>query len=238
MNKNYGRAWPWIFLYLSIFLWMALLYPVATTVRHPGPSPLPGIILFASVPAIIGGFLIVSGIMRFKARRFGLLIGLLIWIFTGYLVGIILQNISDIEARGRDLLNIKNLGLALMMYAEDYDGYLPQGGNWVDATYPYDAKDWKIFQCPADKSLSRSSYAFNANLGGKKLEDIKNPNTIILAYETNNPGDNPVGIGKDFPPRERHKSLAQYGGVAVFADGHPKLIALKDLTGAQSAPHW
>jgi len=237
MNKNRGRAWPWIFLYLSIFLWMALLYPVASQIRNRGPESIPGIVLFALGPAIIGGYLIVTGIKLFKARWLGLLIGLLIWGFTGYLVGIILQNISDIEARRRDLPNIKNIGLALLMYAEDNQGYLPQAGNWVDATYPY-VKDWKIFHCPADKSHSRSSYAFNANLGGKKLEDIKNPNAVILAYETNHPGDNPVGIGQDFPPRERHPRYAPDIGVAVFANCGAKSISLNQLTGAKSAPHW
>ena len=102
MNKNRGRAWPWIFLYLSIFLWMALLYPVASQIRNRGPESIPGIVLFALGPAIIGGYLIVTGIKLFKARWLGLLIGLLIWIFTGYLVGIILQNIRFCDLHGSE----------------------------------------------------------------------------------------------------------------------------------------
>lgn len=55
------------------------------------------------------------------------------------------------------LSNMKQIGVAYMMYMQDYDGSLPltimSGGNasWLNACQPY-IKNRRVFKCPSDNS--------------------------------------------------------------------------------------
>lgn len=70
--------------------------------------------------------------------------------------------------------NLKQLGLGLLQYTQDYDEKLPQGQDtsgrgrgWAGATLPY-IKSAQIFVCPSDsKPLNANpqiSYAYNSGL--------------------------------------------------------------------------
>jgi prepilin-type processing-associated H-X9-DG protein len=67
--------------------------------------------------------------------------------------------------------NLKNIGLGLMQYTQDYDETMPfawygtntatdNGDNykWMDATYPY-TKNNRLFNCPSD--IERPPYVHN-----------------------------------------------------------------------------
>ena len=64
------------------------------------------------------------------------------------------------------------------MYADDHQDTLPPAASWCDAIQR-DVYKPTVFQCRADKSSARSSYAFNAQLGGRKIDEV-NPQTVMI----------------------------------------------------------
>jgi prepilin-type processing-associated H-X9-DG protein len=106
------------------------------------------------------------------------------------------------------LSNMKQICLAAMMLAQDYDEkFKIKPDAYKKGLMPY-TKNEAIFKCPADTG-SGSSYAFNSNLAGVSMAKIQAPAETVLIYEGKN--------GKlDF----RHDGKASVG----FADGHAKLI--------------
>ena len=70
----------------------------------------------------------------------------------------------------------------------------------------------KIFQCPASKSNTRCSYAFNAKLGGMDESKI-NPNTVMI-FESDN-GWNANGGSELMIRKPRHARVF----VVAYADG-------------------
>ena len=79
--------------------------------------------------------------------------------------------------------NLKGLGTAFLVYANDNNDELPTPENWCDLliskvdTYP------KSFICSAtDVIEGESSYALNENVAGMKLSEI--PEDVVLLFET------------------------------------------------------
>ena len=92
--------------------------------------------------------------------------------------------------------NLKQIGLGLLMYAQDYDEKILLSGNWDGAPYwqltiyPY-TNNWQIFECPSDGRGTVGSapdyyhgqklyygYAQPTHRGGK-LADIKKVSSTI-----------------------------------------------------------
>jgi prepilin-type N-terminal cleavage/methylation domain-containing protein len=73
--------------------------------------------------------------------------------------------------------NLKQLGTAMVMYADDYDGVfcgsvVPKGGGWVSwdtAIEPF-VKSPKVYKCPADGSPGTRSYSMNDQWGRLESE--------------------------------------------------------------------
>ena len=124
------------------------------------------------------------------------------------------ESVDPFEAKYRCRSNIKRLGLSARLYTFDHDGRLPDADRWVDELTPY-VKDTDTFVCPADQSGARCSYAMNADLSGQILEDITDPESTVLFYETQHPGDNPSGSPADVPTPPRHEGGNNY----AYADG-------------------
>ncbi len=73
--------------------------------------------------------------------------------------------------------NLKQIGLGLMQYTQDYDESLPiiwYGSNptiyWVDTVQPY-VKSYQLFHCPSDSgnavpALNNGLSSYGANMGG------------------------------------------------------------------------
>ena len=119
--------------------------------------------------------------------------------------------------------NMKQVGLGLLQYAQDYDEKLPAGnvGNlcwgWAGPIYPY-VKSSQVFVCPSDSNggtttggLTPVSYGYNLNLtacdsGGvafgatPTLSSMQAPTRTVLIYElggkidTANPGSSSASI--------------------------------------------
>ena len=109
--------------------------------------------------------------------------------------------------------NLKQIGVALLMYTDDYDGMMPVHHqdsiiadfaepnapyNWIACVHPY-VKNWAILHCPsaseaqapwAPTQNSAASYRANGVLlsggwrpGGRSLAVVPNPSEIILCHE-------------------------------------------------------
>ncbi len=108
--------------------------------------------------------------------------------------------------------NLKQIGLAIIMYAGEYNSYVPpasvdnnDGPSWENLIYTY-AGNWDVFICPSDETGMasfiknnwgglKSSYAFNAQVseltdvdgdrwyGPAKLSRIPNPTRVLMIVE-------------------------------------------------------
>ena len=142
------------------------------------------------------------------------------------------------------LSNIKEIGLAILMYAQDYDETFPWcvvgGGSypWVAVISPY-VKNDQIFACPSDSNTAagRCSYVYNLELNGYSLSvihprilaEIEYPVNVLMVLDTiggwtvaaprGDIGFNswPTGVTQ-LQPTGRHNGGDNY----VFVDGHAK----------------
>jgi len=74
--------------------------------------------------------------------------------------------------------NMKQLGLAVRLYAMDNKDTFPAATNWCDAIQPQVGTP-KVFQCPGDRTMLRSGYAYNIALSGLREADIA-PDTVMF----------------------------------------------------------
>ncbi len=98
--------------------------------------------------------------------------------------------------------NLKQLGLGIIQYAQDYDEKLPgyaTGNNgwggigWAGEIYPY-VKSGQVYRCPSDTTSPQPSgsgvpvsYAFTAIYGGAKLSKMESVSTTIGLAEATVP---------------------------------------------------
>jgi prepilin-type processing-associated H-X9-DG protein len=116
--------------------------------------------------------------------------------------------------------NLKQVGLGMMMYAQDYDEVFPPANKWSDVLKPY-IKNERIFHCPATaKSGGKPTYgyAMNWKLSRQSLAVVESPATTVLDYESNILARNQNGDGRDL--MYRHTQNNQDGAVYAFVDGH------------------
>lgn len=130
--------------------------------------------------------------------------------------------------------NLKQIGLALIQYTQDYDDKFPrvsQKGSrgWSQDIQRY-AKSWQLFQCPSTSNhvLKTTDYFYNPRFQGLKIEDLPSMNQTIMSGD--GPDDAPLsshlsGLPTDATTNEnsfaqRHLNTANY----LFADGHVKAL--------------
>lgn len=150
------------------------------------------------------------------------------------------------DVNGHCTSNQKQIGLAMLMYSEDYDGRLPPAifhdktVGWANGLQPY-LKSYSIFQCPAEENPSQkfpqpgkpgfTDYWMNRNLSGVIDKKINNPDKIIMLGDGD--GGSPDSTASyainELPiewrrspdsPAERHLDGAYY----TFLDGHVKWL--------------
>jgi YARHG domain len=131
------------------------------------------------------------------------------------------------KERIQALSNVKQIGLGLVMYAQDYDERLPPSKNWKDAIFPY-IKSEKVFQSPRVPN-QEVGYAYNTSVNSQNMNDIPVPANTVATFESPLGGENPSGGQKD--------ALTPVFVVA-FGDGHAKEITTSDsVTWTFSAQH-
>ena len=78
--------------------------------------------------------------------------------------------------------NLLQIGLGMLMFANDNDGQLPNAHRWEEQIFPYIRND-ETFGCPAVGRNKHSGYAMNPRFSGAKIEDFDNPGDLIIAYD-------------------------------------------------------
>ena len=114
--------------------------------------------------------------------------------------------------------NMKQLGLAHMMYASENKDHFPPADHWCDALQKY-APERRIYVCPADRGGHGCDYAFNAKLAGLDMKQVSSPSQTVLVFESDG-GWNASG-GEELTVRP-----GRHGGKIglVFADGHVEMV--------------
>ena len=123
-------------------------------------------------------------------------------------MGGVLANAKKAAQKTACLSNIKQLGIALMMYLADHDDKFSMNSSKLKAALnPYTKND-RLWTCPLTPKAG-AAYSLNAKLLKKNHIDIEEPHFTVMLYEGSK--------GKlDF----KH---AGYAAVA-FADGSAKMV--------------
>jgi len=125
--------------------------------------------------------------------------------------------------------NLKQLCLAVIMYAQDHDETLPDA-DWANGIQPY-TKNAQILICPSRPDLP-VGYAFNEALVGFQMGAIARPAETVMLFESDLGGDTPVG-----GPDALCQQAPHNGGVDLgFADGHVKWVTLDEARDLLAQP--
>jgi prepilin-type processing-associated H-X9-DG protein len=140
--------------------------------------------------------------------------------------------------------NLKQMGLAVVQYQQDYDEKFPNGADpygrcsgWTHCVYPY-IKSINVFHCPDDSGVDTesSSYGMNANMGiqstvagfpqdsadGIAIAQLNSPVKTVMLFEvTNSKYYNLSDAGTTDEPSGLH-SDNEYNGLSPsgFGTGH------------------
>jgi prepilin-type N-terminal cleavage/methylation domain-containing protein/prepilin-type processing-associated H-X9-DG protein len=169
------------------------------------------------------------------------------------IIAILAAILFPVFARAREkarqtacLSNVKQIGLGLLMYAQDYDEALPFHCNgwgwaicWAQAIQPY-VKNDQLLKCPSLRGGDVTDYGYNwmgvelTSLGRMPL-----PAKLILAGDSANgwllPGCGLTGCcATNYGTNGNMSSVHNEGGNYVHADGHAKWY--KAVFGATPMP--
>lgn len=121
------------------------------------------------------------------------------------------------------LTNLKQIGIAAQMYAQDNDQTLPPAGQWSDTLQPFlghRTEERPLFHCPAVPESAAYGYAYNSRVAGKSVLHIASPDSTLLVYDSTTWTKNASDPGTSLPPDGRHNN----GNNVSFADGHARWL--------------
>jgi len=175
------------------------------------------------------------------------------------IIAILASILFPVFARAREnarrascMSNLKQIGLGMMMYAQDYDEHVVShslstaGLNWYETLEPY-IKSRQLFFCPSSNknssaalSTSNISYGYNyrgmtrqisgeasGHRGGISLAALDAPTQIVMIGDTGENGTAYVmdPANSDRLPNDIHLEGCNF----VFADGHVKWLKSKPV---------
>jgi prepilin-type processing-associated H-X9-DG protein len=118
---------------------------------------------------------------------------------------------------------LRELGIAVTVYAADFNDSLPAGDRWCDLLVERESVVPDHFVCRVSHAVrGQSSYAMNAKVIGWKRTKL--PADVVLLFESK-PGWNQVG-GPELLSTENHK---EEGCSVLFGDGHVEFVERKQL---------
>jgi len=115
--------------------------------------------------------------------------------------------------------NIRQLGLAMTMYALDYDEAYPPCASWNALTMPY-VRNKSIYRCPDEDVETVPSYGMNRNFNLLPMVKVAEPNHAVCLFDSI-PGANREGGKELLPNPSRHDT----GQNIEYADGHVEFIS-------------
>ncbi len=140
------------------------------------------------------------------------------------------QDITEAHVRARESArlsactsNLKQLALAQLMYAQDWDERMQPAASWPQQTQPY-VRNRELFICPADRPGSMQtpwplSYGMNEALSGQQLGSVAAPAEVPSLMDATAIAGDPARM-VDF----RHEG----GAVVSFVDGHVRALTESD----------
>ena len=94
-----------------------------------------------------------------------------------------LPHVRGVNPGTQCLSRIRDVTVALLSYAEDHDGNLPDSVTWQQDIKPYLTEDEEnaeeLLQC----LVTRKPYIFNNKLAGASVKAIANPGEVPLVWE-------------------------------------------------------
>jgi hypothetical protein len=186
---------------------------------------------------ILSPFLAIGSLVRIGLRN-GELIGVPIVLLVLVLSSLFIYDVTYYKVpRARSYSrvvcssNLRGLGAALAVYAEDYDGKFPSE-NWCDLLIEKADVSPKSFLCyKSGSKLGESDYCMNIYAVGKKLSEL--PGNMVLLFEADfkhSKGENRVAI-RQRPSFGKYSVISDMfkGDEAVYLNqwnrvGGPELI--------------
>ena len=103
---------------------------------------------------------------------------------TAVAAGMILPALAKAKAKAQtvsSVSNLKQLGLAARIYANEHQNKFPTAAAWGDELKEFVGSE-KVYKAPNDPSPRRCSYAYNSRLSGMEESKV-NPETVLF-FET------------------------------------------------------
>jgi prepilin-type processing-associated H-X9-DG protein len=147
------------------------------------------------------------------------------------LMGIMMPALARARYMGQRAIctnNLKQLGLATIMYADNNKSKYPTSDKWCDLIERYHKND-KLYICPSAEQ-GKCNYAINKNLPEYSIQ-IKRTSELVLLFETK-PGWNQSG-GSELLTTENHHGE---GCNVAFCDGHVSFIKTGDINKLKWTP--
>ena len=114
------------------------------------------------------------------------------------------------------LSNVKQSGLACIMYAYDYDDRMPVADRWADMTSRYRMMDNVLHDPVLGKE--EYGYAFRSHASSIAISNVNKPMKFILIFDSTVSGRNAQSELWSLPYPGRHSGSNN----GVFLDGHAK----------------
>ena len=184
-----------------------------------------------ALPAIILGIVALAKIGKSGGRLKGngfAVAGIVVPVVAGvFMLPVLLGITMPALARTRHMAfrmtcatNVRDLGKAMMLYANDYDDKFPTSSKWCDLLVEHQEVNRMTFRCQG-ATEGPCNYAMNkdaAGLGPSALHDV------VLLFETS-PGWNQAG-GAESLTTDNHQGD---GCNVLFVDGHVEFVRMQEL---------
>ena len=185
--------------------------------------------LFTWFTALIGFVLGIVALIKVKRSGGALggggmaLAGLIVSAVAMFLIPILAAMLLPalVQAKSKEqsiycMNNVRQLSLALRIYAKDNQDRYPAATNWCNAIR-LEVGSTNVFHCPADLLGGRCSYAFNIQVASTELAKV-DPSTVVI-FESDS-GWNASGGQELLLDKSRHRHVVVVG----FADGHVESV--------------
>jgi len=202
-----------------------------------------GLLGFLILPGLIGIVLAIIALVAIhksqgRLRGTGMAIaGLCIsgafMLFLPIMAAMLLPALARAKTRAQDIQcmnHVKQINIALIMYANDNNDRFPPAEKWCDLLRPYTGGSTLMFQCPVEPG-GRCAFSYNASLANQKLSDIHLPMRTVLVFSSAN-GWNLSG-GPEMARAHKHGARTVTVG---FADGHVERKQVEQMQSLQWEP--
>lgn len=153
------------------------------------------------------------------------------------MIGIMLPALSAARDAARTVQfssQMRQVGMAMIDYANDNDGRLPDASTWPDDLVAQGTSA-ELFTSAHFPNQGRAM-AMNSTLSGANLDAIESPYEVVLLFEVK-PGQPTSGGMELLPDKSRGGTLmSDTTYVVLFADGHVEMVDVELIDSYVWAP--